>query len=341
MAAVAERCLVIGGAGMLGFEIVDRLLADGKSVRVLDIEAVTDSRIDMIVGDIRDREVVDRACEGIDIVFQTAAAVWDPRIDDSEYAGVNIHGNRNIIDACLKHRVPRMVYTSSIDVVVDGRRPIVNGDETLPYPSVPPRDLYSRTKIEAERMVLGANGRALATCVIRPAGMYGPRDKYHLPNFIRMARKGIRLRLGNGTALFSHVYSENVAHAHLLAAAKLSPGSTVSGQCYFITDHKPDKNLFEFLEPFLLELGLAPARISIPCVPAYALSILAEMVAPHSLLNRFSVIQTCVHHTFVHTRATRDFGYTPVVSSEEAFARTVQWFKEFSPDCRQMPTDGD
>jgi nucleoside-diphosphate-sugar epimerase len=324
-----KECLVIGGAGMLGYEIVRQLCAEGKRVRVLDLEPIPQPPcggvLEARIGDIRNSGDVENACAGMEVVFQTAAAVWDVRTTARHYDEVNVAGNRLVIDACRRLGVPRLVYTSSMDVVVDGRRPIVDGDETLPYPARMPRDHYSRTKILAERMVLEANGPGLATCSLRPVGMYGPRDKYHLGNIIGMARRGVSLRLGNGSARFSHAYSENVAHAHLLAAKSLWPGSVSAGQAYFIGDHFPAENLFDFMEPFLRELGLPVPRRSIPYRLAYVLAVLAEICAPHSNFNRFAVIQTCVDHTFVHGKAERDFGYRPIVSREEAFRRSLAW----------------
>ncbi|HVP19467.1 MAG TPA: NAD-dependent epimerase/dehydratase family protein [Spirochaetia bacterium] len=325
-----EKYVVMGGAGMLGYEIVRQLLSRGHFVRVLDLEPVDDKRCEAIVGDIRDPLAVDRACKGMDVVIQTAAAVWNTRTPRSLYHQVNVDGNRLVIDTCLRAGVRRLVYTSSMDVVVDGRKPIVNGNESLPYPSRMPSDAYSRSKIITEKMVLAANGPRLCTCVMRPVGMYGPRDKYHLGNVIEMARRGVSLRLGDGTALFSHAYSENVAHAHVLAADRLRPGSPVCGQCYFICDHYPAENLFDFMEPFLRALGLPVPCRSIPYRLALALATLAEVVVPHSNFNRFAVIQTCVDHTFVDVKARRDLGYAPIVSREEAFRRSLDWLRDGS-----------
>jgi len=207
--------------------------------------------------------------------------------------------------------------------VVDGRRPIVYGDESLPYPRRLPKDAYSRTKIEAEQLVLAGNGPDLATCALRPVGMYGPRDRYHMGNMVAMARKGNKLRLGSGKACFSHAYSENVAHAHVCAAAHLFPGSPVAGQAYFIGDHRPASNFFDFMDPFLEALDLPVPRVRIPYPAAYGLACVAEVVAPRSNFNRFAVVQTCVDHTYSHDKAERDFGYRPPVSPEEAFARTL------------------
>lgn len=324
------RCLVIGGSGMLGYEIALQLLNEGKEVRILDLVSANDSRFEEYIGDIRNPEDVRKACKDIDIVFQTAAAVWNPKTPEHVYDEVNVKGNKLIIDTCKESGIGKLVFTSSMDVVVDGRKPIVDGDESLPYPAKEPKDPYSRTKIIAEKMVLQANDDRLLTCSIRPAGIYGPRDKYHLPNIIKAAMEKSNFRLGNGLAKFSHVYSENAAYSHILAAKHLVCGSPVAGNFYFITDHQPATNLFDFMEPFLEGLGLNPPKKSIPYPVAYFLSMINEKFNPYSNFNRFAVIQTCVDHTFVHHKATADFGYKPIVSKEEAFKRTLEWFKNHS-----------
>lgn len=324
------KCLVTGGNGMLGYAIVKLLKEENIPVRVLDLEpfeGIPD--VDFLVGDIRSRDDVEKACSGIDTVFQTAAAIWDPATPAKIYEDVNINGNQVVMNACLKSEITRFVFTSSMDVVVDGKKPIVDGDESLGYPAKLPTDRYSRSKIIAEKAVIAANGNGgILTVSLRPVGMYGPRDKYHLPNIIKVAGSGMNIKLGNGSARFSHVYSENAAHAHILAAKHLFPGSPVAGQVYFITDHHPASNLFTFMEPFLQKLNLPLPKWSIPYKTAYLLAWITEKLNHRSKFNRFSVIQTCVDHTFVHKKAEHDFGYSPIVSNEEAFSRTIEWINK-------------
>ncbi|MEA2071400.1 MAG: NAD-dependent epimerase/dehydratase family protein [Asgard group archaeon] len=322
-----QKCLVVGGSGMLGYEIVRQLLKRKKDVRVLDITPLPEANgVEFIKGDIRNKAVVKKAVREMDVVFQTAAAVWDPTKPKSIYEEVNIAGNKNVIDACLEAGVPKMVYTSTMDVVVDGKKPIINGDESLPYPENLPKDPYSQTKIIGEKTALAANSSDFSTCALRPVGMYGPRDKYHVANFIKLAKNNSDIRLGRGKAKFSHVYSENAAYAHILAAEHLYPNSPVCGEKYFITDH-PASNLFDFMDPFLEELNLPTPTKCLPYRLAYILAFFAEKIAPKSNFNRFSVIQTCIDHTFIHDKAREDFGYEPIVSKEEAFKKTIKWWK--------------
>ncbi|UCF98671.1 MAG: NAD-dependent epimerase/dehydratase family protein [Spirochaetaceae bacterium] len=323
-----DRSLVIGGSGMLGFEIVRQLAARGKQVRVLDLQPLPEPICEFVHGDMRNPYDLRKACQDVEVVFQTAAAVWDRSTPAWIYEEINVEGNRRVIDACLKLGIRRLVYTSTMDVVVEGSRPIVDGDESLHYPRRLPRDPYCRTKIVAEKQVLAANGPRLATCALRPVGIYGPRDRYHLGNVINLSKRGRFVRLGDGSARFSHVYSENAAFAHLLAAERLWPGSPVAGQAYFIADHYPASNLFDFMEPFLLALDLPLPRLRIPYILAMALASVVEIMVPRSNFSRFAVIQTCVDHTFVDGKAARELGYWPIISREEAFRRTLAWLQQ-------------
>ena len=65
---------------MLGFEIAKQLYRDGKEVSILDLVPFNDNRFKEHIGDIRNREDIKKACEDVDIVFQTAAAVWDTKL---------------------------------------------------------------------------------------------------------------------------------------------------------------------------------------------------------------------------------------------------------------------
>ena len=319
--------LVTGGAGMLGRAIVSQLIDKGKSVRILDIERAQDERAEIIVGDVRDAAAVRKACEGVDTVIHTAAAVWDPRLPLSIYDETNVKGTQLIIDTCLELGIPRLVCSGTMDVVMDGKHGECLGDESLPYPAdVAKMNEYARSKMLGEQAVIKANGPKFSTCVLRIAGMYGPGDKYHLPNVIKNAKSGVNIRMGSGKAQFSHVFSGNVAYAHILASEHLTPDSPAAGQVYFITDHETG-NFFDFMNPFLEALGIPLPKRSIPYGLANFLALFAEKISPKSNFNRFSVYCLCLDHTFRHDKATRDFGYQPRYSVEEAFKITLDWLK--------------
>jgi nucleoside-diphosphate-sugar epimerase len=328
-----DKTLVIGGSGFLGSALVDQLLQRGVAVRVLDTQTHPDPQVESIVGDMREIEDVERACAGVDTVFQCAALVdWGPRKRQLLH-DINVGGNQNVIAACQRSGVPRLIYTSSIDVVFDGH-PIVNGDESLPYP-IKHLDDYGHTKALAEQDIIAANGwQGLLTCALRTAGIYGPRDRYRVPSILREAQGGKLVRLGDGHAKFNHVYVGNAAHAHILAAESLTVDSPVAGQCYFITDH-PATNFFDFFIPFLQALNFPTYTRTLPTSIAYALAAGLETLAGWGfggdrppLLTRYVVKSTCENFSFTHGKATRDFGYRPIVSVERAQADTIVWLKQ-------------
>jgi nucleoside-diphosphate-sugar epimerase len=325
------KCLVIGGAGILGRQLVKQLRQHGYPTRVLDLKPIQHDHAVSVIGDIRIVGDIEKACEGIDTVFQTASIVWDPNLPDSLYQDTNVVGNQNVIEVCKKLKIPRLIYTSTLDVLVDGFKPMSNGNDEMTYPSKMPKDVYSRTKILGEKAVLEANNpeEGLLTCSLRPVGIFGPADRHHIGNiFDAVAKKNLRVKLGNGNAQFSWVYVENVAHAHIQAAQHMHKDSPVPGNAYIITDNNPPENFFIFLNRYLEALSLPPLIKSIPGGLAFGLAAIAEVFAPKGIFNRFSVAQTCRDHVFIGTKAEQDFNYKPIVSQEEAFKRTVEWFKE-------------
>jgi len=97
-----QRCVVIGCSGMLGFEIVRQLVAAGKQVRILDLQPPPEPVCEARPGDIRSWDDVLSACTGVDVVFQTAAAVWDVNTPAHVYQEVNVDGNRLVVEACRR-----------------------------------------------------------------------------------------------------------------------------------------------------------------------------------------------------------------------------------------------
>ena len=188
------QALVTGGSGFIGLYIVEQLVARGDSVRVLSRRALPDFerlQVQHFQGDLHDRALIDAAVRGVDVVFHVAAltGIWGPW---QTYFDVNVQATRELIAACRRHQVPRLVFTSSPSVIFGGESH-ENVDETHPYPE---RYLahYPHTKAIAEQDVLAANGQeGLLTAAIRPHLVWGCRDTSLLPRIVERARAG-RLR---------------------------------------------------------------------------------------------------------------------------------------------------
>lgn len=349
---------ITGGAGFLGRALVRELersagdlgLGPG-SLRLFDTRAPsapTSARVAATNGDIRDYASVRRAFEGVDVVLHCASIVDWGRLPDGLLDEVNVAGTENVLRACREAGVRALVYTSTMDVVYEGR-PIRDGDESLPYPP-DPTEAYPRTKALAEKAVLAANGSpratrdddrapsTLRTCALRPCGMYGEADPYHVGSVLDMARRGLlRFRMGDGRARFQAVYVGNVAHAHVLAAKRLLDGDdAVAGQVYLVTDH-PAQNFFDFMEPIVRGVGLPfpPPGRTVPFAPLYGLAALVEggaralrpIVRLAPILTRSSVTLVCHDFSFRGDKAARELGYAPIYGRDEAIARTVAYFR--------------
>jgi nucleoside-diphosphate-sugar epimerase len=330
------KYLVFGATGLVGSEIVNQLLDLKKDVTILVRKPIDNPNVRQIVGDIVNKDDVIKACQGMDVAFQTVAVIdWNPRMPDAIYK-VNVEGNRNVINACITCGVKKLIYTSSIDVVFNGQE-INNGDESIPYPDAY-LDHYSKSKALAEKEVIKANGTAhqnghLWTCSLRTAGIYGPMDRVRMPTLIEAMRKGKYMHIGDGSSKFSHVYSGNVAHAHILASDTLGENSGVDGECFFITDH-PAANFFEHVEKILRPLGYTPSQKSVPCwllkIVAFFSELTAKIFKPKKapLLTRYTVAANCNNFNFVSEKAKERFGYTPIFSLEESIKLTVEGLKK-------------
>lgn len=322
--------LVTGATGFLGNRIVKMLLEEGKKVRVFVRQDYLDDRVEVVKGDLTDSDSIRRAINGVDVVFHTASFIsWNPN-DTDKLNQINIKANKIIIDACLEYKVSKLIYTSSIDAVYEGK-PIKDGNESLPYPTKF-IDHYSYTKAVAEQDVISANNsNGLLTCSLRTAGIYGPGDRTRLPSIIDVLRKGNYMQIGDGTAHFSHVYVDNCAYAHLLAEKALTPGSNVCGQCYFITDHTSGY-FFDFFKPILTSLGYTIPNKRIPYALAMLLAYISEFIAElpwnrksaQPMLTRYTVASTALDFSFVHDKATRDFNYQPIVPLDIAIEETIK-----------------
>jgi nucleoside-diphosphate-sugar epimerase len=361
--------LVTGGAGFLGRAIVRELQKPARAgvgtpaaeIRVFDkipldpkpFALREDEGLVSLVGDLRSAESVREACRGVDAVIHTASLVDWGHASEQVLHDINVVGTRNIIDACRAEGVPALVYTSTMDVVYP-RRPIRNGDETLPYPKRF-ADAYAHSKALAEQSVLAANSDSLATCAIRPCGMWGEADPYHVSQTLRLAEAGkLSHRIGNGKAQFQHVYVGNVAHGHLLAMQALLSSECRSndedthrgrllaaGEVYIITD-EPSENFFDFLDPILTGLGhpMPPKSKYIPFALAWsigaALELGARLARPFVTfrpnMTRSSVQILCQDFTFTSDKAHRELGYEPVYSKAEGLERTLAHFSHYGPN---------
>jgi nucleoside-diphosphate-sugar epimerase len=335
--------LVTGGSGFLGHRIVEEFLSKESPVKpanicIFDLKkhpGQTNEKVQFVKGDVSNYEDVKNACKGKDIVIHSAAIVdWGTRSEAEIYA-VNVTGTENVINACKENNVSFLVFTSSLDAVYAGK-PLVNIDETIPYPEKHPTS-YCRSKYLAEKLVLAANSETLKTIILRPSDIFGEADPYHIDSLINMARGGFYVRLGNGKAQCQNVYVGNMAHAHVLAADALMKGKDVSGNIYFITDGN-SHNFFKLFDQVVLGAGykIWPKNLWLPRGLAYSIGSISEFIAILARpikkytpkFSRFAVTYTCTDFTFTAEKARKELGFIPKYSFEEAMKNTIGYYRK-------------
>jgi dTDP-glucose 4,6-dehydratase len=235
-----ERFLITGGAGFIGSNLVEHLIEKGFEVRVLDNVSTGNSdnltefqdRIDFFKGDIKSLEDVVKACESVDGVFHQAAL---PSVTRSVKAPLetnenNVVGSLNVLEACRKNDVKRVVYASSSSVYGD----------TVELPkkeSMPPKPLspYAASKIAMEYYFSAFNKvYGIDSIGLRYFNVYGKRQRPEseyaavIPKFIHSVLCGLTpVIYGDGKQTRDFTYIKDVVQANLLAMQSKSKGSDV------------------------------------------------------------------------------------------------------------------
>jgi len=314
------RYLVTGGAGFIGSHIVDRLLADGHQVRVLDDLssgqldnlAHVKSKVEFLQGDIRDRELGGRACRGVERVIHAAAwrSVPKSMADPVGYMDVNVTGTTALMDAAVKAKVTRFVCVSSSSVYGETSKvPMV---ETDPANPVSP---YAASKL-ADELLCGLfwRGFGLETVAVRYFNVFGPRQSLEndyavvIPKFIAcLLRKESPPVYGDGTQSRDFTYVENVVDGTVLASQVSGVGDAQIFNIALGEEHA----VLDLLQELNKIFGLSVPPALQPKRPGD------------------------VHRTYADSsKAQRLLGWKGKVNFPEGLRRTAEWFRQHPPVAR-------
>jgi UDP-glucose 4-epimerase len=225
---------ITGGAGFVGSHITDQVLSLGaERVVIIDdfergsrrnlADAVATGRVEVHVGDICDRQLVERLMDGCDFVcHQAALRITQCAEDPVRAAQVMILGTQNVLEAAVKHRVRKVVAASSASVY--GEPSYLPMDESHPFNN---RTLYGAAKIANEQVLRSYNDMYdLRYVALRPFNIYGPRmDVFGVYTEVmirwleRLAAGQAPIIFGDGTQTMDFVYVKDVARAYVLAMA--------------------------------------------------------------------------------------------------------------------------
>jgi NAD dependent epimerase/dehydratase len=309
-----KRVLVTGAGGFIGSHLTERLVEVGATTRALVHynalgtwgwldQAPMRGEIEVVAGDICDRDSVRQAMQGVEIVFHLAALIAIPYSyhAPASYVRTNVEGTLNVLQTARELGVERVVHTSTSEVYGTAR--YVPIDEAHPLQGQSP---YSASKIGADKLAeafhLSFN---VPVVTVRPFNTFGPRQSARavIPAIITQCLAGETVRLGNLHPTRDLNYVANTVEGFLLAASSAGAiGQTInlgSGQEISIGD----------LAQLIAGLISRPIHIEGD----------SERMRP----DRSEVERLVADNTLARTL----LGWEPKVGLEDGLRRTIEWMQ--------------
>jgi NAD dependent epimerase/dehydratase len=312
-----RKVLITGAGGFIGTHLTEKLVSEGASVRAFvrynsrgdpgllrQLPASTLAQIEIFPGDLRDAQMVEQAVAGCQTVFHLGAIISIPYSYHDPYAvaETNFLGTMNMLMACKKGNVERLVHTSTSEVYGTAQQVPIN--ETHPLQGQSP---YSASKIGADKLAESFYcAYELPVVTVRPFNTFGPRQSARavIPVIITQALASQKIRLGNldTTRDFTYV-SDTVAGFMKAAEAEGVEGKTFNlgtGQEIRIGDLA--QMIIQKVNP-AIELDIDPQRLR----PGK--SEVFRLISDNSL-------------------ARSSIGWRPEVSFEQGIDLTIDWIKD-------------
>jgi dihydroflavonol-4-reductase len=327
--------VVTGAAGHLGACLVRTLQARGQEVRALvhrDRRALDGLDVEVSPADVTDPISLRRAFTGADIVYHTAAYISISMGESQKLHEINVRGTENVVEACLRCDVQRLVHVSSIEALeceplstpVDESRPLIQGGSSAPY---------ACSKAASERQVREGMDRGLDAVILYPTALIGPYDyRQGFPNagLLEICEGRLWALVEGG---FDWVDVRDVAEG-ILQAAERAP----AGARYILSGHWA--SLHDLAE-LAHEVTGAPvprlvfpmwmARIGVPFAAAAC-----RLTGRRPLYTSAALIPLSGNRNISHARATRELGYRPR-PLRQSVVETLLWFENQGVLARSLP----
>jgi nucleoside-diphosphate-sugar epimerase len=324
------KILVTGASGFIGGRFARFALEQGFSVRVNGRRAegvahLVSRGAQYIQGDLSNADLVNVICQDVDAVVHCAGAVgvWGRRQD---FMQGNVLVTENIVEACLKQKVRRLVHLSSPSIYFDGQSHLGIREEQVPRRF---NNHYAATKYLAEQKVFGAQEFGLEVIALRPRFVTGAGDTSIFPRLLNMQRSGRLSIVGNGLNKVDFTSMHNLNEA--LLASLLAQGSAL-GQAYNISNGTP--------VPVWDAVNYVMRRMQLPQVTRYRSFGLAHSVAainegacllwpgrPEPTLTRLGMQVMSRDFTLDISRARQYLNYEPRVSLWAALDEFCDWWQ--------------
>jgi dihydroflavonol-4-reductase len=315
--------VITGASGLVGGNLVRALLAQGRTVRALvhhDRRALDGLQVETVSADITDPGSLKRAFTGAETVYHLASSIsinlgnWD------ELEAINVTGTCNVVEACLRAGVKKLVYFSSIhayqqvpfDQPLDADRSLVSGEHAPPY---------ERSKAAAELIVRQATEHGLNAVIIIPTAIIGPND--FRPSYLGQA---LRLLIDGRIPALVHGGYDWVDVRDVVEGAIQAERLGKNGVRYILSGHW--RSLIELAHAVSAFTGKATPRL---VVPLWLANLFQPVMAGLARINHAQPLYTRVmlaamhsNRQISHERAARELGYAPR-PFEDTIRDAIDW----------------
>ena len=315
------KFLITGGSGFLGINLIRYLYEKGHEIKSIDLVDFDYSdmidKIDIIKGDIRDKDAVDKATEGVDIVVHTAAAL--PLCTPKEILSTDIGGTQNLIDAAEKYRVDRFIQISSTAVYgIPDHHPLYEDDK---LDGVGP---YGKAKIQAEEECLKLRKKGFCVPIIRPKSFIGPERLGVFDLLYSWAKDGHGFpMIGKGNNRYQLLDVEDVCSAIYLCC-------TLEKEKVNDTFNIGAKDFTTMREDYQAVLDYAGHGKKIKGLPENPIIWTLRLLEALKLSPLYKwVYETASKDSFVSIeKAEKILGFKPKYSNKDALVRNYKWYLE-------------
>ncbi|UAC50032.1 SDR family NAD(P)-dependent oxidoreductase [Bacillus aquiflavi] len=322
--------LVTGGTGFLGKRLARRLNDEGHAVTIIGRneqigKLLEKEGIYFYQADLADSGKIENACKKIDYVFH-CGALSSPWGKYDEFYQANVLGTINVINACKKEKVKRLIHVStpSLYFYFNDRLDVKENDP-LPSKFV---NYYAETKYLAEQEIDRAFAKGLPVVTIRPRALFGPEDTTIIPRLIRANEKRFVPLINGGNILMDLTYVDNVVDALLLCID--SPKETL-GKKYNITNGETVvfkdvlEKLFSTLQKPLKTKDISYSKV-IKLAQFFEWASKYILFGKEPILTKYSVSVLAKNQTLNIDAARKELGYNPRISIEEGIEQFVEWW---------------
>ena len=322
------KVLVTGASGFLGSHVAEQLSKAGHTVHAL-VRTTSNtkflktlSNVVLFDGAIESYDGIAKAISGVDAVVHSAGIVKAKRPED--FAKTNVGGTENVLRAAKEHapNVKRVVHVSSLEAV----GPSVDG-KPVPVDQENPVTAYGRSKLDAEKLAK-SYAKDLPITILRPTGIYGPRDQEILEVF-KSVKRGVLPLTGDGNSLLTLVYGPDAARACSAAIDADVP----SGSTFFVTDGKvySQREMMEAVEKAVGKKALLRVGMPLGVIKAAASVVEAYGKATDKavMLTREKANMLTYPFWVCSSDDTKSaLGWKPEVTWAEGAKETARWYSE-------------